>query len=100
MFTIDIVACYGQPCSSQPDCSLFDQNKVVWLEVADVAPTVAFSKVNLKQGRFEVTNFGHLGGGKRIWGIWKNYYSESHGVVFVVDTSDIQETREAMAEVL
>lgn len=68
----------------------------------DVAPTVGFSKVDLKQGKFEVTIFD-LGGGKRIRGIWKNYYSESHGVVFVVDSSDvqrIQETRDAMAEVL
>ncbi|GAA6067835.1 ADP-ribosylation factor-like protein 13B isoform X1 [Tachysurus ichikawai] len=68
----------------------------------DVAPTVGFSKVDLKQGRFEVTIFD-LGGGKRIRGIWKNYYSESYGVVFVVDSSDvqrIQETRETMAEVL
>ncbi|XP_035985392.1 ADP-ribosylation factor-like protein 13B isoform X2 [Fundulus heteroclitus] len=68
----------------------------------DVAPTVGFSKVDLKQGRFEVTIFD-LGGGKRIRDIWKNYYSESHGVVFVVDSSDvqrIQETRETMAQVL
>lgn len=67
-----------------------------------MAPTVGFSKVDLKQGKFEVTIFD-LGGGKRIRGIWKNYYSESHGVVFVVDSSDvqrIQETRETMAEVL
>ncbi|XP_068612334.1 ADP-ribosylation factor-like protein 13B isoform X2 [Brachionichthys hirsutus] len=68
----------------------------------DVAPTVGFSKIDLKQGKFEVTIFD-LGGGKKIRGIWKNYYSESHGVVFVVDSGDarrIQETRDAMAEVL
>uniref|UniRef100_A0A8C4ZQ83 ADP-ribosylation factor-like protein 13B n=1 Tax=Gadus morhua TaxID=8049 RepID=A0A8C4ZQ83_GADMO len=68
----------------------------------DVAPTVGFSKVSLRQGKFEVTIFD-LGGGKRIRGIWKNYYSESYGVVFVVDSSDarrLQETREAIAEVL
>uniref|UniRef100_A0A1A7WJT1 ADP-ribosylation factor-like 13b n=1 Tax=Iconisemion striatum TaxID=60296 RepID=A0A1A7WJT1_9TELE len=68
----------------------------------NIAPTVGFSKVDLKQGKFEVTIFD-LGGGKRIRGIWKNYYSESYGVVFVVDSSDvqrIQETRETMAEVL
>ncbi|XP_054879243.1 ADP-ribosylation factor-like protein 13B isoform X3 [Poeciliopsis prolifica] len=68
----------------------------------DVAPTVGFSKVDLKQGKFEVTIFD-LGGGKRIRDIWKNYYSESHGVVFVVDSSDvqrIQETKETMAQVL
>lgn len=63
---------------------------------------MGFSKVDLKQGKFEVTIFD-LGGGKRIRGIWKNYYSESYGVVFVVDSSDvqrIQETRDTMAEVL
>uniref|UniRef100_A0A1A8GCJ2 ADP-ribosylation factor-like 13b n=1 Tax=Nothobranchius korthausae TaxID=1143690 RepID=A0A1A8GCJ2_9TELE len=68
----------------------------------NIAPTVGFSKVDLKQGKFEVTIFD-LGGGKRIRGIWKNYYSESYGVVFVVDSTDvqrIQETRETMAEVL
>ncbi|XP_028275433.1 ADP-ribosylation factor-like protein 13B [Parambassis ranga] len=68
----------------------------------DVAPTVGFSQVDLKQDKFDVTIFD-LGGGKRIRDIWKNYYSESHGVVFVVDSSDvqrIQETRETMAEVL
>ncbi|XP_016345761.1 ADP-ribosylation factor-like protein 13B isoform X3 [Sinocyclocheilus anshuiensis] len=68
----------------------------------DVAPTVGFSKVDLKQGKFEVTIFD-LGGGKCIRSIWKNYYSDSYGVVFVVDSSDvqrIQETRETMAEVL
>lgn len=68
----------------------------------DVAPTVGFSKVNLKKGKFEVTIFD-LGGGKRIRGIWKNYYSESYGVVFVVDSSDVQrlqETKDTMAEVL
>ena len=31
----------------------------------DVAPTVGFSKVDLKQGKFEVTIFD-LGGGKKI----------------------------------
>ncbi|XP_036397091.1 ADP-ribosylation factor-like protein 13B isoform X2 [Megalops cyprinoides] len=68
----------------------------------DVAPTVGFSKVDLKQGKFEVTIFD-LGGGKKIRGIWKNYYSETYGVVFVVDSSDVQrieETKDIMAEVL
>ncbi|NXX83618.1 AR13B protein, partial [Urocolius indicus] len=68
----------------------------------DVAPTVGFSKINLKQGRFEVTIFD-LGGGKRIRNIWRNYYAESYGVIFVVDSSDIarmEETKQAMVEVL
>ncbi|KAJ6662726.1 hypothetical protein lerEdw1_011366 [Lerista edwardsae] len=68
----------------------------------DVAPTVGFSKIDLKQGRFEVTIFD-LGGGKRIRSIWKNYYAESYGVIFVVDSSDaerMEETKETMSEVL
>lgn len=68
----------------------------------DVAPTVGFSKIDLKQGRFEVTIFD-LGGGKRIRNIWKNYYAESYGVIFVVDSSDIarmEETKQAMIDVL
>ncbi|XP_030060115.1 ADP-ribosylation factor-like protein 13B isoform X2 [Microcaecilia unicolor] len=68
----------------------------------DVAPTVGFSKADLKHGRFEVTIFD-LGGGKRIRGIWKNYYAESFGVIFVVDSSDMErmeETKETMSEVL
>ncbi|XP_054829593.1 ADP-ribosylation factor-like protein 13B isoform X2 [Eublepharis macularius] len=68
----------------------------------DVAPTVGFSKIDLKQGRFEVTIFD-LGGGKRIRGIWKNYYAESYGVIFVVDSSDLdrmEETKETMSELL
>ncbi|NXG65010.1 AR13B protein, partial [Hemiprocne comata] len=68
----------------------------------DVAPTVGFSKIDLKQGRFEVTIFD-LGGGKRIRSIWRNYYAESYGVIFVVDSSDIarmEETKQAMTEVL
>ncbi|XP_045241261.1 ADP-ribosylation factor-like protein 13B isoform X3 [Macaca fascicularis] len=68
----------------------------------DVAPTVGFSKINLRQGKFEVTIFD-LGGGIRIRGIWKNYYAESYGVIFVVDSSDeerMEETKEAMSEML
>ena len=71
----------------------------------DAAPTSGFSRLSLRQGDFDVTLFD-LGGGARIRGIWKNYYSESHGVVFVVDSGGdalrrrLQETRDAVAEVL
>ncbi|MBN3309063.1 AR13B protein, partial [Amia calva] len=68
----------------------------------DVAPTVGFSKIDLKQGDSEVTIFD-LGGGKSIRGICQNYYTESHGVVFLVDSSDVErmsESRDTLAEVL
>uniref|UniRef100_UPI00398F622A ADP-ribosylation factor-like protein 13B isoform X2 n=1 Tax=Pristiophorus japonicus TaxID=55135 RepID=UPI00398F622A len=68
----------------------------------DIAPTVGFSKIDLKQDKFEVTIFD-LGGGKRIRGIWKNYYAEAFGVIFVVDSSDvdrIEEAKDIVAEVI
>lgn len=68
----------------------------------DVTPTVGFTRIEMKQDKFQVTIFD-LGGGKRIRDIWKNYYTMSHGVVFVVDSTDIDrihETKETLAEVL
>ena len=44
-----------------------------------------------------------MGGGKRIRGIWKNYFAESFGVIFVVDSSDeerMEETKQTMSEVI
>ncbi|XP_074155952.1 ADP-ribosylation factor-like protein 13B isoform X2 [Sminthopsis crassicaudata] len=68
----------------------------------DVAPTIGFSRIDFKQGNFDVTIFD-VGGGHRIRGIWKNYYAESYGLIFVIDSSDvnrIEETRAAITEVL
>ncbi|XP_036398083.1 ADP-ribosylation factor-like protein 13B [Megalops cyprinoides] len=68
----------------------------------DVTPTVGFSAVDVTQGEFAVSIFD-LGGAQRIRDIWKHYFSESHAVVYVVDSSDAQrmeETRDALAKVL
>ncbi|KAM9260568.1 ADP-ribosylation factor-like protein 13B [Cariama cristata] len=68
----------------------------------DVIPTVAFSKLDFQQGCSEVTIFD-LGGGKQIRGIWGSYYADAHGVIFVVDSSDVarmEETKQALADVL
>ncbi|XP_069745552.1 ADP-ribosylation factor-like protein 13B isoform X2 [Narcine bancroftii] len=68
----------------------------------DVAPTVGFSRIDLKQETFEVTIYD-LGGGKKIRDIWKNYYAESFGVIFVLDSSDIdrmEEVKDTVANVL
>uniref|UniRef100_A0A8C9U454 ADP-ribosylation factor-like 13b n=2 Tax=Scleropages formosus TaxID=113540 RepID=A0A8C9U454_SCLFO len=93
------LVCHVHSCPAAP----LGRLPIVYTEnPEDVAPTVGFSKVDLKQGKFEVTIFD-LGGCKTIRGIWKNYYSESYGVVFVVDSSDvqrIQEIKDTMAEVL
>ncbi|KAF0752974.1 hypothetical protein AaE_005852 [Aphanomyces astaci] len=47
--------------------------------------------------------FWDLGGQERLRAIWSKYYSESHGVVFVVDSSDparFDEARAALASML
>ncbi|XP_070567727.1 ADP-ribosylation factor-like protein 13B [Ptychodera flava] len=67
-----------------------------------VAPTVGFSSVDFKVDKFQITVYD-LGGGKKIRGIWRNYYSESHGVVFVIDAADqerLEESRETLKAVL
>ncbi|ELU13265.1 hypothetical protein CAPTEDRAFT_184387 [Capitella teleta] len=52
-----------------------------------VAPTVGFSSIEFKFEKHKITLFD-LGGGKRIRDIWKNYFSEVYGVVYVVDSSE------------
>ena len=67
-----------------------------------MAPTVGFASADFKQGKFDVTVFD-LGGGKRIRGIWANYYAESHGVIFVLDASAedrLQECKDCLEDVL
>ncbi|XP_033118854.1 ADP-ribosylation factor-like protein 13B isoform X2 [Anneissia japonica] len=66
-------------------------------------PTVGFSSVEFTfEKKYEVTVYD-LGGEKRIRDIWKDYYAEVHGVVFVLDASDedrIDECRLALRETL
>ncbi|XP_020830473.1 ADP-ribosylation factor-like protein 13B isoform X2 [Phascolarctos cinereus] len=68
----------------------------------DVVPTVGFSRIDLREGKFEVTIFD-LGGGQKIREIWKNYYAEAYGIIFVVDSSDekrMKEVKETVTDVL
>jgi ADP-ribosylation factor-like protein 13B len=58
-----------------------------------VAPTVGFSSVEFKFEKHMITLFD-LGGGKRIRDIWKNYFSEVYGVVYVVDSSEPERLQE------
>lgn len=57
-------------------------------DLSDIAPTVGFSMIDLHSGRFNVKILD-LGGGERIREIWHNYMAETHGLIFVVDSSDL-----------
>ena len=55
--------------------------------IDNVAPTVGFTSITFKHKKHEIVMFD-LGGGKRIRDIWKNYYAESYGIIYVVDSTD------------
>lgn len=65
-----------------------------------ITPTVGLLNSSFSLYRFNVTLFD-VGGGARIRSIWKNYYAESFGIVFVVDASDtarLEECKRALHE--
>ncbi|XP_067852742.1 ADP-ribosylation factor-like protein 13B [Heptranchias perlo] len=67
-----------------------------------IGPNGGFSRTDLMVDRFNVTIFD-LGGGEKIRSTWKNYYPEAHGIIFVVDSTDVKRMGEAgnvLSEVL
>lgn len=67
-----------------------------------VLPTVGFKAVNLVHKATPVTIYD-LGGGPHFRQIWPQYYSEVHGVIFVIDSSDysrLEECKIVLEEVL
>ncbi|XP_046849005.1 LOW QUALITY PROTEIN: ADP-ribosylation factor-like protein 13B [Xenia sp. Carnegie-2017] len=65
-------------------------------------PTIGFSSAEFKLANFKAIVYD-VGGGPRIRGIWKDYYAEIYGMVYVVDASDhqrISESREVLHEAL
>ena len=59
------------------------------LSAEQIAPTVGLNVGKIVVGNARL-NFWDLGGQRELHGIWEKYYSECHGVVFVVDSTDVQ----------
>lgn len=59
----------------------------------EVAPTIGFQSYDLHTNNFAVKIFD-LGGGGNIRGIWRNYLAEAHGIIFVIDSADLQRLEE------
>lgn len=53
----------------------------------DFTPTVGCQNHNFNYMGTEVS-LTELGGSKSIRGIWKHYYQEAHGAIFVIDTTN------------
>lgn len=58
-----------------------------------VVPTLGFSSVTLKYKKFTVILYD-LGGGPGIRAIWENYFADAHGIIFVLDSGDIEKVNE------
>ncbi|XP_074660122.1 uncharacterized protein LOC141912688 [Tubulanus polymorphus] len=59
-----------------------------------LAPTIGFNAMEFKFGRFDITMYD-LGGGKGIRDIWKNYFAEVYGIVYVLDSTERERFAEA-----
>ncbi|KAK2957463.1 putative ADP-ribosylation factor H [Blattamonas nauphoetae] len=63
-------------------------------EPAETVPTLGFCSTKMHIENVAVELFD-VGGGKSIRGIWPNFFSKAHGVVFVIDSSDEERFAEA-----
>ena len=68
----------------------------------DVAPTIGFRNVKFTFDNYDITLFD-IGGGKNIRPVWKNYFPEVYGLIYMVDSSTpdrMEEARETFRESL
>ncbi len=56
-------------------------------------PTIGFRPVSLMLDENTTIRFYDVGGGKRVRGIWEQYYHDVHAVIYVVDLTEKDETR-------
>ncbi|DAZ98065.1 TPA: hypothetical protein N0F65_001940 [Lagenidium giganteum] len=79
--------------------TLLEQIKTIFgkkpgIPLDKIPPTVGLNlaRVDIKRSRII---FWDLGGQERLRSIWSKYYSESHGLVFVIDSADEARFEEA-----
>ncbi|VDM08802.1 unnamed protein product [Wuchereria bancrofti] len=71
-------------------------------EINNVLPTNGFTLHEFRFRKAEIIAYD-LGGGERIRSIWKNYYSEVFGVIYVIDGSEegrIEESGQLLKDVI
>lgn len=68
----------------------------------EVLPTTQPGQICLRVDRFEVT-LVDLPGAQRFRSAWRSHYSTAHGLLFVLDSSDLarmEEARKALSRIL
>lgn len=66
-------------------------------DISTIMPTQGFNIKSLTQDGFKL-NVWDIGGQKAIRPYWKNYYENTDGMVFVVDSSDEERLNECVEE--
>ena len=56
-------------------------------------PTIGFRPVSLMLDENTTIRFYDVGGGKRVRGIWEQYYHDVHAIIYVVDLTEKNEMR-------
>jgi len=72
------------------------------ISATDTAPTVGFRQSKIVTGKYTIQWFD-VGGAKNFRRVWTNYYSEVHGVIYVVDAAAeerLEESKEVLAQTL
>ncbi|XP_007660883.1 ADP-ribosylation factor-like [Ornithorhynchus anatinus] len=67
-------------------------------EAVHTIPTVGFSVETLELPGHVTFTVWDVGGQKRIRALWRHYYANTEGLVFVVDSTDLERFGEAAAE--
>lgn len=68
-------------------------------DTSEIAPTLGFNIVTLSYRDFKLTCWD-IGGQKSIRAFWRNYFEQTDGLVWVVDSADMERLRDCRDELL
>lgn len=74
-------------------------NNLQGKDSSNVRPTNGFRPVTMMLGEDVKIRFYDLGGGKKIRDIWEQYYHDTHGYIYVVDSASSPESLQEAADV-
>jgi ADP-ribosylation factor-like protein 2 len=71
-------------------------------DISTIEPTVGFNIKTLQHGGYTL-NFWDIGGQKSIRAYWRNYFEQTDGLIWVVDSADrirLEQCRDALLDLL
>merc|ERR1719146_318869 len=66
-------------------------------DVAGISPTVGFDIKTMQYKEYRL-NVWDVGGQKTLRAFWRNYYEQTDGLIWVVDSSDVHRLRDCREE--